>query len=82
MIETDGQPTIASRRSDPLLEKALEAGGHLADDVARVLLCARCGEPLAPGEDHDLDSRITINGERVATCELEETLRSEHPELD
>lgn len=38
MIEHDGQPTIASPRSDPLLEKALERGGHLGDDVAAALL--------------------------------------------
>lgn len=38
MIESDGRPTIASRRSDPLLERALARDGHLADDVARVLL--------------------------------------------
>jgi hypothetical protein len=38
MIESDGKPTIASKRIDPLLRKALEQEGHLADDVARVLL--------------------------------------------
>ena len=38
MIEHDGKPTIASRRSDPLLEKALAAGGHLADDVAAAIV--------------------------------------------
>lgn len=38
MIETDGRPTIASRRADPLIEKALEKGRHLGDEVARVLL--------------------------------------------
>lgn len=38
MIESDGKPTIASKRIDPLLREALDKGGHLGDDVARVLL--------------------------------------------
>lgn len=38
MIESDGKPTIASKQADPLLREALEKGGHLGDDVARVLL--------------------------------------------
>jgi hypothetical protein len=38
VIDTDGVPTIASKRSDPWLQAALDAGGHLGDDVARALL--------------------------------------------
>lgn len=48
MINTDGKPTIASRGVDPLLREAIAKGGHLGDEVARVVLKSRqVPKPLA-----------------------------------
>ena len=38
MINTDGKTTIANAGADEFLRKALEAGGHLGDDVAWVVV--------------------------------------------
>jgi hypothetical protein len=62
--------------NDPWLQTALDAGGHLSDDVARALLedeIATANRRLAeyPGE-------LT----RTFDEELAETLRQDYPELD
>lgn len=72
MIETDGRPTVASRRADPLLREALEKGGHLGDEVARVLLERQ-------KEEAEFDAELA---ELIASTRLANDLKSDDGALD
>jgi hypothetical protein len=60
--------------TDPWLRAALDAGGHLGDDVARALLEDEKREEIRilnpDGSDHKFEAEL---------CRI---LREDHPELD
>lgn len=59
---------------DPFFTKALDAGGHLADDVAEVIVRGARPDYVVIDEVVELS-----HGDQQALAAL---LRSEHPELD
>ena len=70
--------TIASRRSDPWLQAALDAGGHLGDEVARALL----EDELWTQANQQIDGWALVDTVDEATGELYRSLIRDDEALD